>query len=148
MQERGAPGPVVGGLFASARGPDGGARLAASGGRGLLIGKSRAREELVPSGARFRSQQFPRRFSIGSPLASGLGRSRRALAALCETRTGRSLGLYGLGRCAGNGRRSGRSDRDRKSTRLNSSHSQISYAVFCLKKKKEALTRKRKRDYQ
>src|SRR2546430_8623788 len=28
---------------------------------------------------------------------------------------------------------------DRKSTRLNSSHSQISYAVFCLKKKKYAL---------
>src|SRR2546430_12304218 len=27
-------------------------------------------------------------------------------------------------------------DTDRKSTRLNSSHSQISYAVFCLKKKK------------
>src|SRR6516165_10334126 len=27
--------------------------------------------------------------------------------------------------------------RDRKSTRLNSSHSQTSYAVFCLKKKKE-----------
>src|SRR2546430_5752539 len=29
--------------------------------------------------------------------------------------------------------------RDRKSTRLNSSHSQISYAVFCLKKKKKRL---------
>src|SRR2546427_7913935 len=29
-----------------------------------------------------------------------------------------------------------RVDADRKSTRLNSSHSQISYAVFCLKKKK------------
>src|SRR5438270_6602100 len=29
---------------------------------------------------------------------------------------------------------------DRKSTRLNSSHSQISYAVFCLKKKKEMLS--------
>src|SRR5256886_6962618 len=29
-----------------------------------------------------------------------------------------------------------RNSRDRKSTRLNSSHSQISYAVFCLKKKK------------
>src|SRR2546430_12486359 len=29
-----------------------------------------------------------------------------------------------------------RSEPDRKSTRLNSSHSQISYAVFCLKKKK------------
>src|SRR2546430_6263353 len=30
---------------------------------------------------------------------------------------------------------SGRASADRKSTRLNSSHSQISYAVFCLKKK-------------
>src|SRR2546430_12974189 len=30
--------------------------------------------------------------------------------------------------------------RDRKSTRLNSSHSQISYAVFCLKKKKKKLS--------
>src|SRR5687768_17710024 len=30
-----------------------------------------------------------------------------------------------------------RRDRDRKSTRLNSSHGYISYAVFCLKKKKE-----------
>src|SRR3989442_5862733 len=29
---------------------------------------------------------------------------------------------------------------DRKSTRLNSSHVRISYAVFCLKKKKNALT--------
>src|SRR2546426_6750900 len=97
MQERGAPGPVVGGLFASERGPDGGARLAAAGGRGLLIGKSRAREELVPSGARFRSQQLPRRFSTGSPLASGLDGSRRAPAALREARTGRSLGVHGPG---------------------------------------------------
>src|SRR2546427_9589717 len=30
--------------------------------------------------------------------------------------------------------------RDRKSTRLNSSHSQISYAVFCLKKKNTTTT--------
>src|SRR5206468_6996712 len=30
-----------------------------------------------------------------------------------------------------------RARRDRKSTRLNSSHDQISYAVFCLKKKKK-----------
>src|SRR2546430_10771352 len=34
-------------------------------------------------------------------------------------------------------RHSGSCGRDRKSTRLNSSHSQISYAVFCLKKKKK-----------
>src|SRR2546430_13025529 len=33
-------------------------------------------------------------------------------------------------------RASGYLNRDRKSTRLNSSHSQISYAVFCLKKQK------------
>src|SRR2546427_9223952 len=32
---------------------------------------------------------------------------------------------------------------DRKSTRLNSSHSQISYAVFCLKKKKRTTQRLR-----
>src|SRR2546427_8494147 len=32
-----------------------------------------------------------------------------------------------------------RSMLDRKSTRLNSSHSQISYAVFCLKKKKDTI---------
>src|SRR3712207_8850229 len=35
-----------------------------------------------------------------------------------------------------------RQPRDRKSTRLNSSHANISYAVFCLKKKKKIPTRK------
>src|SRR2546430_6551979 len=34
-----------------------------------------------------------------------------------------------------------RRELDRKSTRLNSSHSQISYAVFCLKKKKKTALR-------
>src|SRR2546430_12257072 len=49
--------------------------------------------------------------------------------------TRRSCTRYrsGVGRRAG----SPRWARDRKSTRLNSSHSQISYAVFCLKKKKQ-----------
>src|SRR2546430_5615849 len=37
--------------------------------------------------------------------------------------------------------------RDRKSTRLNSSHSQISYAVFCLKKKKKT-THENSRQYE
>src|SRR2546428_3563349 len=41
-------------------------------------------------------------------------------------------------RCASSDLRPTRSPRDRKSTRLNSSHDQISYAVFCLKKKKIA----------
>src|SRR5438105_10544675 len=36
----------------------------------------------------------------------------------------------------GRGTRRGDETRDRKSTRLNSSHEWISYAVFCLKKKK------------
>src|SRR2546430_9154613 len=35
----------------------------------------------------------------------------------------------------------GDNSEDRKSTRLNSSHSQISYAVFCLKKKKKLYRR-------
>src|SRR2546427_7581097 len=54
---------------------------------------------------------------------------------------------HGRGTCTGSQCRRGRAgggagsggdhlDEDRKSTRLNSSHSQISYAVFCLKKKK------------
>src|SRR5438034_7209718 len=38
--------------------------------------------------------------------------------------------------------------RDRKSTRLNSSHTVISYAVFCLKKKKKKQTRTRERSEQ
>src|SRR3989449_8530959 len=36
-------------------------------------------------------------------------------------------------------------ERDRKSTRLNSSHGYISYAVFCLKKKKQELNPDRAR---
>src|SRR2546430_17424648 len=56
-----------------------------------------------------------------------LFRSLRPLGVL-----GRRLGL-GAGPARG---AAGVRTRDRKSTRLNSSHSQISYAVFCLKKKK------------
>src|SRR5204862_7211547 len=58
----------------------------------------------------------------------------------------RSLRARGVGhhaRRADNPQRrraDGRRDRDRKSTRLNSSHVEISYAVFCLKKKKKTTT--------
>src|SRR5438067_5653299 len=41
-----------------------------------------------------------------------------------------------------------RPTRDRKSTRLNSSHVSISYAVFCLKKKKKLATRTLNRYYR
>src|SRR5688572_31056165 len=47
---------------------------------------------------------------------------REAVAAVPEARLGQRLAR-----------------RDRKSTRLNSSHSQISYAVFCLKKKNKKM---------
>src|SRR2546426_8530664 len=65
-------------------------------------------------------------------------------------RSARALSRHGAGeRPAGRGSaprrgrsgsprpRLGREGRDRKSTRLNSSHLVISYAVFCLKKKKK-----------
>src|SRR2546430_12456012 len=44
--------------------------------------------------------------------------------------------LQGVASAAVSSLRRGARAGDRKSTRLNSSHSQISYAVFCLKKKK------------
>src|SRR2546427_1838397 len=45
----------------------------------------------------------------------------------------------GLGQIRGDERKMKQVLLDRKSTRLNSSHSQISYAVFCLKKKKKKI---------
>src|SRR2546430_7631757 len=54
-------------------------------------------------------------------------------------RSGRNKVIYGLsefGVVVSSEVNSGGTWADRKSTRLNSSHSQISYAVFCLKKKK------------
>src|SRR5258707_4610817 len=62
--------------------------------------------------------------------------SRRAAAAPCWERFTRSSNARA-------------SIRDRKSTRLNSSHANISYAVFCLKKKKNTISHayKENRDY-
>src|SRR2546430_14943141 len=54
---------------------------------------------------------------------------------LFRSESARAGTLSGDGSCRD--RRSRRRGADRKSTRLNSSHSQISYAVFCLKKKKK-----------
>src|SRR5687768_18250436 len=57
----------------------------------------------------------------------GLGEQKRAR----EVRAGDEHRSIDRGRPA-----LGKKDQDRKSTRLNSSHGYISYAVFCLKKKK------------
>src|SRR5947209_14915252 len=52
------------------------------------------------------------------------------------------FGVRDYGRCDFRIRRE-QDGRDRKSTRLNSSHANISYAVFCLKKKKHRKTTRR-----
>src|SRR2546430_11622416 len=71
----------------------------------------RERELFAACQAHFLSEHPPPDPGAALGIADPLERTRRALAEL--------YGWY----------------RDRKSTRLNSSHSQISYAVFCLKKK-------------
>src|SRR2546426_8401667 len=74
------------------------------------------RSTLFPYTTLFRSL-FPFEYNAALPLAPN--------QANIELLTRVADGLRATGRC-----------RDRKSTRLNSSHLVISYAVFCLKKKK------------
>src|SRR5438309_9323770 len=64
------------------------------------------------------------------------GRGAQGRGQLEESPQGRPRGRRALPR-------RGRRGRDRKSTRLNSSHSSISYAVFCLKKKKNSTVQQR-----
>src|SRR2546426_6249872 len=84
------------------------------------------------------------------PSPSARRYKRRLLSRV--TRGSRSYPMiHGSGRCADVGARSARKQSrspllDRKSTRLNSSHLVISYAVFCLKKKKKEDTNQRRRD--
>src|SRR5205809_5592421 len=70
------------------------------------------RSTLFPYTTLFRSHHFNTRFESGLHFCHPLFRSRLAI---------------GIGKVGGK--------KDRKSTRLNSSHGYISYAVFCLKKK-------------
>src|SRR5689334_24311301 len=90
----------------------------AAGGIGrLLTIRPPPRSTLFPYTTLFRSAITPQHASTWTQLSRG-GLS-------CRFRT-----LPSVRRCADR--------RDRKSTRLNSSHSSISYAVFCLKKKRSA----------
>src|SRR3712207_9571073 len=85
------------------------------------------RSTLFPYTTLFRSARArPRRARLHAR-----PRPRRALA----PRSGAVGAALGLDRSRRRGRRLRRLV-DRKSTRLNSSHANISYAVFCLKKKK------------
>src|SRR2546427_5790591 len=63
------------------------------------------------------------------------GAARRPIAECPQLPRGRARGAR-LPRASPRFDASSDRGEDRKSTRLNSSHSQISYAVFCLKKKK------------
>src|SRR2546430_12696113 len=90
------------------------------------------RSTLFPYTTLFRSEKECSRSRIFSEGDRGRGHpllQRPALAALDPRAGGRVSrdALVGINHCA-------HWNPDRKSTRLNSSHSQISYAVFCLKK--------------
>src|SRR2546430_10826361 len=86
------------------------------------------RSTLFPYTTLFRSRSYQ--------VLEWLDRRDRLVAVHSPNRVADSCGHYrGVTRRAYD-----ESERDRKSTRLNSSHSQISYAVFCLKKKKHAKT--------
>src|SRR5206468_4753022 len=94
-----------------------------------------------PSFPTRRSSDLPGRAGRGAgaphaAVGSGARTARRSPAVPLNTR---GLGLLALGAAAACGSRGPPAAqlraRDRKSTRLNSSHDQISYAVFCLKKK-------------
>src|SRR5690242_20986643 len=68
------------------------------------------------------------------PISSAPGATRRGSGAPPRARTARTA----------RARSRAPPGRDRKSTRLNSSHMSISYAVFCLKKKKTTTTHTKK----
>src|SRR3712207_6853946 len=91
------------------------------------------RSTLFPYTTLFRSGGFQRNLDRFHDLADRLGQRLGGLS-LADPHFPRhalhqvaALDLYGQPLAV---------DRDRKSTRLNSSHANISYAVFCLKKKK------------
>src|SRR3712207_8358030 len=91
-----------------------------------------------------RSTLFPYTTLFRSPRARGRAGSSstrsaeaaRAAGMLCGVSIESAAELAALQRAG----RVVREALDRKSTRLNSSHANISYAVFCLKKKKQKIT--------
>src|SRR2546422_5797552 len=87
-----------------------------------------------------RSTLFPYTTLFRSELRN-IRRHRRLLT------SGPDLFIHSRPRSPGGRPRSGPTNRsDRKSTRLNSSHGYISYAVFCLKKKKKLKTEQDKHE--
>src|SRR5690554_7320426 len=89
------------------------------------------RSSLFPYTTLFRSQLGERRCEFDRTVVVGEGGREVAAGAVDPGPLGEVVGVVGVEldqrRIVG--------ERDRKSTRLNSSHVRISYAVFCLKKK-------------
>src|SRR2546421_10214153 len=91
------------------------------------------RSTLFPYTTLFRSR-LRRRHAAGLRAGHGLSQRPPPLRAARRQGPGRALGQAALPAAHHDGDPA--PVRDRKSTHLNSSHDQISYAVFCLKKKK------------
>src|SRR3712207_7291198 len=90
---------------------------------------------LFPYTPLFRSllgREQRRRPGDGAAVELARLKSSQAVGVTAKRREAQPIGAALVGRHVGP-----RAHRDRKSTRLNSSHANISYAVFCLKKKKK-----------
>src|SRR3712207_6930941 len=94
------------------------------------------RSTLFPYTTLFRSAQVDERTLGDGLLRAGIGDGRR-VAVTHGDEDGRGAVGQAVAHLEGERERGARRGdvRDRKSTRLNSSHANISYAVFCLKKK-------------
>src|SRR2546427_6638390 len=90
------------------------------------------RSTLFPYTTLFRSRFVERRVQLPIPGENGASGHRKVAHEIGERQQHRRPHEH-----PAEGERVVLTERDRKSTRLNSSHSQISYAVFCLKKKKK-----------
>src|SRR3712207_7434216 len=95
------------------------------------------RSTLFPYTTLFRSDFLARQFKVTGGVISNAALGAAFLAAEEDTPIGMRHVVLALKR---EFQKLGRlRTEDRKSTRLNSSHANISYAVFCLKKKKKTI---------
>src|SRR5689334_24713020 len=95
------------------------------------------RSTLFPYTTLFRSVAHLAQRELGDVRARAVRRGDAGRRSVRDLDGRRARELSRAGRRADAPRDDQRRVPDRKSTRLNSSHSSISYAVFCLKKKKE-----------
>src|SRR3712207_8528817 len=95
------------------------------------------RSTLFPYTTLFRSRGRREERAVDEDDGLGLGARRRAVEVVVRAAGRGAGGRQGAdeGHKRGDGQQASTHRPDRKSTRLNSSHANTSYAVFCLKKK-------------